>query len=172
MRIQVSDVRAWDILASMADGMWENARDDNETARAGHLERLAELFNEVEATSLPIPDDLREQADAVLENCMDNASGGSREDDPDWERDLFQGDAWLDHEGMVPDISLDEALSYAMMVLRQRSWDAPAVAALQWLDELKRQRGCDAVGQLLFGSDYREGEHDRLTACCEVIIRG
>jgi hypothetical protein len=99
-RIIFENGNAATIYHSMAEGMWETARDDYDSAdRARDLDAL---LKEIDPQWLKpagagvgfnviIPGDLAEIARAVLENCLDNYGG----DDEDT---LEDGDVTIEEE--------------------------------------------------------------------------
>lgn len=69
------------IVCSMAEGMWENARDDAETQDAAHLDELLKVIakqtpaDDANGFTVLVADDLRETAEDVIANCLDNYGG-------------------------------------------------------------------------------------------------
>jgi len=88
---------------SMAEGMEEVQRDNQNTKDADRLDFLTTLGWQAvakipkDATSFEVfvrDDDLKEIVERVLENCRDNASGMTR-DDPEAEYYVFEGDVTI-----------------------------------------------------------------------------
>lgn len=89
------DFRALTVFHSMAEGMEEVRRDDDDIATADALTKLIEVTGTPmsETTTdltIVLPDDLVEAAEITLENCFDNASG-MKPDDADADDYLFEG---------------------------------------------------------------------------------
>lgn len=99
-RIHFHNPAALAPFASMAEGMWEVQRDDRQHERAAALERIADACGERIADEHPfvveIEDRDAEEAQAVLENCLDNSSGTKEGDDPEREDYLFEGDVTVE----------------------------------------------------------------------------
>lgn len=96
------------VFASMCEGVWENRRDDlvlpatpETDPECDALSQLADAVNDqcddgADSVVLDVAAEHVEIAKAVLENCLDNSSGCSREDDEECEQHLFEGDfAWV-----------------------------------------------------------------------------
>jgi hypothetical protein len=107
--ITFEDYRAYVVYSSMAEGMWEVARDNNEHGHQALLDALmkwaGELCSPQGGPNPPYPfnittsdDYLVDIAQSVLENCIDNSSGMKPEDEdaPDY---LFAGQVAITSEG-------------------------------------------------------------------------
>jgi hypothetical protein len=80
---------SWSIYCSMAEGMWTNARDDNETDRVRDLDALMNEIDKQQPKVNGVPSEfcfqvfiaghLEQIARDVLDNCLDNY-GGDEED--------------------------------------------------------------------------------------------
>jgi hypothetical protein len=89
--IMFASYKALVAFHSMAEGMWEVRRDDRDPEGAARLAQLIEQTGEAatETATYPVTVELAaeqiDDAEAVLENCLDNATPGD-------EDDLAQGD--------------------------------------------------------------------------------
>lgn len=98
MKMTFKTYNAWTIFCAMAEGMSEVAEDSGEKDRCFVLDTMISIIGEqVEPDmtyplSLELDDVPGEVAAAVLENCLDTASGAAA-DDPDV---LHAGDVTID----------------------------------------------------------------------------
>jgi hypothetical protein len=83
-KITIKSDAAHGVFHSMLEGMWENARDDNETARVAALDALAAATpgfpNTVYPVTFDVSDDVAGTAMDVRDNCLENASDGGAAD--------------------------------------------------------------------------------------------
>jgi hypothetical protein len=90
--ISFTDLRAFTVFQSMAEGMAEVREDNDDTATAVSLRRLIAATDAGEfPRTVTLAAEIADAAAMVLENCLDNSSG-MKPDDADASDYLFAGD--------------------------------------------------------------------------------
>lgn len=159
---------------SMAEGMWEVARDDNVSPdgdpgiRAGLLERLIGTTPYFDGVTYPLTFQLPPHIAATAKDVIDNMEDNETPDVPEY--NFLSTDIALSEPRMPShEMGVQEALEEALIVLQEQAAETDTASpegwrarcAIETITALIAQRGCEHFG-----------EGDKLTDLCDVVIFG
>ncbi len=180
--ITFSSLEALRIFGSMAEGMEEVQRDDENFERADSLDRIARIVWAIAEDAKPLSATL-ENRDAqtardALENCLDIASGD--DEDADEDRIFLRNDEVTITSdttgGGIEAMGCREALEVAAAALFAAAAQTDTASpdgdrlrqALSAVEAMIAQRGCESLDRIVFGEE-REG---LLTEIMDCVIYG